>query len=78
MTIKVGQIYKSKNDIGFMLITKTTPIDEVHIIVHLIWNNGTTDCLNGIHKDIPIYGELIAEYDSWIEAVNSPEFKGEK
>lgn len=75
--IKIGQIYRQKskpywrvNEAGLFVVTSmgfgitTIDTDGLAHAVGLSWITG--DC------------ELIAEYPTWQEAVNSPEFKGGK
>lgn len=76
MTVKVGQIYKQKSK----------PIwrkyeDDIFVIscigynIHTIYLSGIVD-YTSMESWIKGDCELIAEYPSWQEAVNSPEFKG--
>lgn len=71
--IKVGQVYKQKNNEIFVV---TQILDED---VFIIYNDGynTTYPIDADNKPF-IFDKLIAEYPTWQEAVNSPEFKGEK
>lgn len=71
--IKVGQVYKS-------LLT-----DTIRVVTSIGYDTVSTidtygDCEEWIYDNLVEYikWELVAEYDSWQEAVNSPEFKGEK
>lgn len=65
--IKVGQIYKDEDNFR-LVITLYSPLD-----VYGIYNNGS--CYYSIKKDFKNYNfELIAEYPTWQEAVNSKEF----
>ena len=65
---KVGRIYKSRSDIYVVTFNDGFDICVIH-------NDGFTEyeCLVDFDLD-----ELIAEYPTWQEAVNSPEFIGEK
>lgn len=65
--IKVGQIYKDED--GFRLvITLFSPLD-----IYGIYSNGSTVYIS--KKDFKDYRlELISEYSTWQEAVNSKEF----
>ena len=64
MRIKVGQIYKDGNDLYVVTFN-----DDSDICV--IYKDGFTEaeCL----EDFDL-GELVAEYPTWQEAVNSKEF----
>lgn len=75
--IRVGQIYKQKNKPYWRKFE-----DDVFVItfigytIHTIDRCGISYDLNGedwIKGDC----DLIAEYPTWQEAVNSPEFRGE-
>ena len=72
MTVKVGQIYKTESGsryiITYMGIFK----------LYLLYDTGycmeySISSMNNNYDD-----KLIAEYPTWQEAVNSPEFKGDK
>lgn len=71
--IKVGQIYTYKNEP--YIITKLTPDTP--------YKEGTACCLykDGYVEELwdvnAAANPLIAEYPTWKEAVNSPEFRGE-
>ena len=72
--IKVGQIYYSRLLCGKIVVTfKRADGTEFHAVrddgYFFVGACDETD------KD---YNELIAEYPTWQEAVNSPEFRGEK
>ncbi len=74
--IKIGQVYKSSVTDTIMVVTSigyhtVSTIDTYGEFEKWIYKNLIEICNNGIW-------ELIAEYPSWQEAVNSPEFKGEK
>ena len=69
--IKVGQIYKPKNNKDYsFVVTKTEKMGDG---CYVIWNDGSPN----YHKISEEEIELIAEYPTWQEAVNSKEFKGE-
>ena len=73
--IKVGQIYNS--DEGIYVISKVWfNAAEDENWSYVIYNDGNSDCWSD--NFISKYSKLIAEYPTWQEAVNSPEFKGEK
>ena len=75
--IKVGQVYKlpySKSPVVVIRIEskKEKRFDWIYFITdggqqERLWRTSVEEML-----------ELIAEYPTWQEAVNSPEFKGEK
>lgn len=75
--IKVGQVYKlpySKSSVVVIRIEskKEKRFDWIYFITdggqqERLWRTSVEEML-----------ELIAEYPTWQEAVNSPEFKGEK
>lgn len=72
--IKVGQIYKTHD--GIMVITQINKhINSLRY--DYIYNDGMT--LSYMREDEVLSPgtELIAEYPTWQEAVNSKEFKGE-
>lgn len=67
--IKVGQIYKQGNGEIFV-ITLTRGHD-----FHVVYNDGYVASYPIIGENNPfIFDELIAEYNTWQEAVNSKEF----
>ena len=73
MTVKVGQIYKdtvlkSKIVITWIAMDKTQ--------YFMVREDGFFLHSNNFDKDEDVV--LIAEYPTWQEAVNSPEFKGVK
>lgn len=71
--IKTGQIYKNKENEKKFAITRKCGDDD---IFEMVYSDGRT---NSHSSDwIEVYGLLIAEYPTWQEAVNSPEFNGEK
>lgn len=72
--IKVGQIYNS--DDGIHVVTQISVSSIGREIASVIYNDGTSDCWSD--NFISKYSKLIAEYPTWQEAVNSPEFRGEK
>ncbi len=67
--IKVGQIYGHRHA-GENIIIVVTKI-KVNGIFYCIKNNGTVGCRWRSHFD---NYDLIAEYPTWQEAVNSKEF----
>lgn len=72
--IKVGQIYKTRD--GIMVITQINKhLNSLRY--DYIYNDGMT--LSYMREDEVLSPdtELIAEYPTWQEAVNSNEFKGE-
>ena len=79
MSIKVGQIYKFKDEtsINIVVITKEyLPTKDIgYCRYDLIFQDGEVHewaCVNDI-KDLT----FIAEYPTWQEAVNSKEFKND-
>jgi len=73
MRIKVGQIYKDPD--GIMVITQINKhLDSLRY--DYIYNDGMT--LSYMREDDVLSPgtELIAEYPTWQEAVNSKEFRG--
>jgi hypothetical protein len=76
MSIRVGQIYQYE-DVGKFVISNIQDNEEFYN-PSIIWQDGSVDTLKAMRKSMKIYGKLIAEYPTWQEAVNSPEFKGEK
>ena len=71
--IKVGQIYSHRHagEKNIICITKI----KNNGMIYAIRNNGNIG--NRFHSQFHNY-DLIAEFDTWQQAVNSPEFKGEK
>ncbi len=75
--IKAGQIYRTKFLKYIMAVTyiepwidgQENPIDDIY----LISPKGEHDILN---RSVMEEAELIAEYPTWQEAVNSKEFNG--
>ena len=68
--IKVGQIYKEKTGCKWC-------ITKVGALVSAICDDGTV-CFGKLWDNyFQLTVELIAEYPTWQEAVNSKEFKGE-
>ena len=78
--IKVGQIRKPKKEYW-----KTTYDSELKIVISKIEEDDYCDIIyedGGVCNSAPIVfvedkTELVAEYPTWQEAVNSKEFKGE-
>ena len=75
--VKLGQVYRlplSKIQVAVVRIEhkKESKFDFVHFITE----DGVTESLWRVAVEESL--ELIAEYPTWQEAVNSPEFKGEK
>lgn len=65
--IKVGQIYKDKDDFRFV-ITLFSPVD-----IYIIYSNGS--CSNFSREQFnSLDYEFITDYPTWQEAVNSKEF----
>lgn len=76
--IKVGQIYKvnKANEYYVFVITRIKK-EDVYFVSKTGYAKERDKIL--IENDIEDkYIQLIGEYSSWQEAVNSPEFKGEK
>lgn len=76
--IKVGQIYKQKEDSMTVWRRHDDPmfvITSVEFTIHIINREGITDAVgySWINGDC----EFIAEYPTWQEAVNSKDFKNE-
>lgn len=76
--VKVGQIYKQKNKPSWRKYE-----DDIFVIsyvgysINTIYLSGVVD-YTSTQSWIKGDCELIAEYPTWQEAVNSPEFRGEK
>lgn len=78
MTIKVGQIYQTKN-CGKLIIKKHIftggASGKRERVILYFENHREQEC----YFDVFSYeSKLLATYDTWQEAVNSKEFKGEK
>lgn len=65
--IKVGQIYKEKDEELFVVTFANSSGGY-----YAIKNNGKTFSGVGLNKE-----DLIAEYSTWQEAINSKEFKND-
>ena len=77
MTVKVGQVYKLPFSKSPVVVIRIEPKYEKHFDwIYLITDEGQQERL--WRKSVEETLELIAEYDTWNEAVNSPEFKGVK
>lgn len=73
LEIKPGQIWQQENGEIFVL---TLAEDENVYVVYL---DGYSTSYSGEEDNyFFIFDKLIAEYPTWQEAVNSPEFRGEK
>lgn len=73
MTVKVGQIREFNNYmIAISHIGYTISLGDVATIIYEDGLAGDNSC-NFLEKN----SKLIAEYPTWQQAVNSPEFKGE-
>lgn len=70
--IEVGQIYEYESGERFVM----TNITRKRLCA--IYQSGVVINLERFSPQMRVYGKLIAEYSTWQEAVNSPEFKGEK
>lgn len=72
--IKVGQIYKTNS--GIYVVTRTwfnSAVGKEYI--DCVYEEGTTTDYS--RQFAEEYHELIAEYPTWQEAVNSKEFKND-
>ena len=70
--IKVGQIYKTRD--GIMVITQINKhINSLRY--DYIYNDGMTCSYIREDEILSPDAEFIAEYSTWIEAINSREFK---
>ena len=74
MTIKVGQVYKYTAEPSTRFVV-TAAFDE-NTRFDYILNDGVVFSYEK-GKDLLDGTELIAEYSTWIEAVNSKEFKND-
>lgn len=76
--IKVGQIYRQKSKpIWRKYEDDIFVISYVGFSIHTIYQSGIVDNTS-TQRWIEGDCELIAKYPTWQEAVNSPQFKGEK
>lgn len=75
--LKVGQIYKYEY-LGLLVISNIQDIDDEFYNITIIWQDGSAEIIKAIRKSMQIYGKFVSEYPTWQEAVNSPEFRGEK
>lgn len=77
MTVKVGQVYKLPYTKSPVVVIRIEPkIEDRFDFIHFITEEGRQERLWRIAVEETL--ELVAEYPSWQEAVNSPEFKGER
>lgn len=81
MTIEVGQIYKDCYDRIYIITKKHSAIivskSKIAYKYNVILQDG--EVYDDFTEDEVLnLSKLIAEYPTWQEAVNSPEFKGEK
>lgn len=75
MSIKVGQIYKTDVTETMFVITYICG-DYTYFVTNVGYANERKKSL--VEQDIiENFIKLIVEYDTWQEAVNSPEFRGE-
>lgn len=70
--IKVGQIYETKSGSRYIITYMGT------FNLYLLYDNGYSVEYSIYSMNKNYDDKLIAEYPTWQEAVNSPEFKGEK
>lgn len=71
--IKIGQVYKDKNSGAIYVVTLITKCN-----ISIVYNYGLAQLYPYVYDRNPfIFDTLLAEYPTWQEAVNSPEFKGE-
>lgn len=76
MTIKVGQVYRLPFSKSPVVVIRIEPKKEERFDwIYLITDDGQQERL--WRKSVEETLELLAEYDTWNEAVNSPEFRGE-
>lgn len=74
--IKVGQIYQLPISKTPIIVTRiVTKKDKRFDDIYLLNADGITERL---WRNVAEGFDLLAEYDTWQEAVNSKEFKGEK
>ena len=74
--IKVGQIYKTDVTETIFVITYICG-DYAYFVTNVGYADERKKSL--VEQDVKSnFAKLIAEYPTWREAVNSPEFKGEK
>ncbi|MCM1497328.1 MAG: hypothetical protein NC124_02570 [Clostridium sp.] len=71
--IKVGQIFKNKNNNLLFIVTRINQNGNADIL----YITGVGDC-HSMDCWFETEAELIAEYPTWQEAVNSEEFKGDE
>ena len=77
MTVKIGQVYKLPYCKSPVVVIRIEPKKEERFdFIHFITDEGKQERLWRIAVEETL--ELIAEYPTWQEAVNSHEFRGEK
>lgn len=69
--IKEGQIYEYENGERFVMINITKER------LYLVFQSGVVTNLERFSPQMKVYGKLIAEYPTWLEAINSKEFRNE-
>lgn len=75
--IKVGQIYELPFSKSPVVVTNIVNKKEKHFDwIYFLTDEGLQERL--WRKSVEETLKLIAEYPTWQEAVNSPEFRGEK
>ena len=53
-------------------------VDGIHVLIHRNWDASFDASLsNGFSKEVVEARDIVREYPTWQEAVNSKEFKGE-
>lgn len=77
MTVKVGQVYKLPYSKSPVVVIRIDPKKEKRFDwIYFITDDGRQERLWRTSVEETL--ELVAEYNTWQEAVNSKEFKGEK
>lgn len=72
--VRVGQIYELPVTKGRVVVIRCEETESQFDFVYFIFNDGNVERLwKKTVKEL----KLIAEYPTWQDAVNSPEFKGE-
>ena len=75
--IKEGQVWKNKKFKNKCVVTDTYDDDEWEVFCTIIYEHGVVDSWISEDKMNDDF-TLLAEYSTWQEAVNSPEFNGDK
>lgn len=72
--IKAGQVYKDGKEHDAFVVSKVRQLEDYWLVTTIHSDGFACDCPAGSLDDMPEDYELIAEYPTWQEAINSKEF----